>query len=253
MAMIIRKYGYIPDLSDHRDLMLSDHFDAVDAAALPSRVDLRPLCSPVEDQGQLGSCTSQAIVGAMEYLENVKHQTFVNLSRLFVYYGERVIENTVNYDAGAMIRDGIKVVASQGVCDEQKLWPYDIKKFKTKPPASAYRDALTRTATSYYRVNSLLEYRQALASGFPCIFGFSVTPTFESQAVARSGILPVPAPGERVIGGHAILGVGYDDGMQAALIRNSWGKSWGLQGHFWMPYAMISDSRWTNDFWVIKA
>ena len=131
-------YGWVPDLPDRRDVM----YGVVQPvpARLPSSADLRPVCSPVENQGQLGSCTGNAIAGAVEFLERKDGVPFVNVSRLFIYYNERVIEHTIKSDAGAMIRDGIKTVVKQGVCSEQ-AWPYVIAKFRTKPPAACYREA----------------------------------------------------------------------------------------------------------------
>ena len=103
-------------------------------------MDLRALCSPVEDQGQLGSCTANALVGMLEYLEIVHRFPFVDLSRLFVYYNERVIEHSVHDDSGAMLRDGIKTLAKQGVCPEEN-WPYIIAKFAVPSPF-CYREAV---------------------------------------------------------------------------------------------------------------
>lgn len=123
-------YGWLPDLPDHRDLFYSAV--APRMIALPRKVDMRSKCSPVEDQGQLGSCTANALVGALEFLEIKDGAPFADVSRLFVYYNERVIEVTVNQDSGAFIRDGIKSLAKQGVCTEPE-WPYKISKFTTKP------------------------------------------------------------------------------------------------------------------------
>jgi len=124
-------YGWLPDLPDHRDLFYSAV--APRKATLPRKIDMRSKCSPVDDQGQLGSCTANALVGALEFLELKDGAQFVDLSRLFVYYNERVIEGTVDQDSGAFIRDGIKSVAKQGVCTESE-WPYKISRFTKKLP-----------------------------------------------------------------------------------------------------------------------
>jgi C1A family cysteine protease len=136
----VARYGWMPDIPDNRDIMFRKVYRV--PATLPSSVDLRPQCSKVEDQGQLGSCTANALAGATEFLMIKDKKPYADLSRLFIYYNERVIEHTVNQDSGAMIRDGIKTLAKQGVCTE-KLWPYDIKTFTNKPTPACYKEALS--------------------------------------------------------------------------------------------------------------
>jgi C1A family cysteine protease len=247
----IKRYGWVPDLPDARDYMYAAPVEMM--AKLPSKVDLRPNCPPVYDQGQLGSCTGNAIAGAVQFdreKQNLKPD-FVP-SRLFIYYGERVIEGTVNSDAGAQIRDGIKVVAKQGVPPETD-WPYDITKFADKPPPKAFTDALKDLAVSYSRVaQNLGQMKGCLASGFPFVFGFTVYDSFESQQVAQTGVVPMPASGESVLGGHAVVAVGFDDGQQRFIVRNSWGTGWGMQGYFTIPYAYLTDTGLASDFWTIR-
>ncbi len=242
-------YGWLPDLPDHRDLLYEQIRPVL--AALPPSVDLRTICSPVENQGQLGSCTANALVGALEFLERKDHVTFVNLSRLFVYYDERVIEHTVSSDSGAQIRDGIKTLTKQGVCSEKK-WPYFISKFAVKPIATCYKEALQHQITSYHRIVTLDDMRTCLADGFPFVFGFTVYESFESPEVARTGILNMPQPGERVLGGHAVLAVGYNDANNRFLVRNSWGTAWGQNGYFTMPYEYLSDRNLSDDLWTVR-
>ena len=242
-------YGWVPDLPDQRDVL----YTAVRAvpAALPPSVDLRPGCSPVEDQGNLGSCTANALAGALEFLERKDKVQFEDLSRLFIYYNERAIEHTVKSDSGAMIRDGIKTLKNQGVCSEKK-WPYVISKFAVKPTPACYKEALGHQIVSYQRILTLDEMRACLAEGFPFVFGFTVYESFESQQVAKTGVLQMPKPGERVVGGHAVLGVGYDDARKQIVVRNSWGPNWGMKGYFVMPYGYVTDRNLSDDFWVIR-
>lgn len=243
------RYGWVPDLPDFRDKM----YGAVRPipTTLPSQVDLRTTCSPVEDQGQLGSCTANALVGALEFLECKDKVKFVNLSRLFVYYNERVIEGTVNADSGAMLRDGIKTLAKHGVCSETN-WPYNIANFSKKPPRGCYQEAEKYQILSYARLNTLDEMRATLAEGFPFVFGFSVYESFESAQVAKTGVMNMPEAGERQLGGHAVLAVGYDDATKRFLVRNSWGTGWGTKGYFTMPYAYMQDRNLSDDFWTIR-
>lgn len=243
-------YGWSPDRPDQRDQLYSTI--AAPPKKLPASVDLRAGCSPVENQGQLGSCTANALVGNLEFLEVKAGKPVADLSRLFVYYNERVMEGSVNDDAGAMLRDGVKSLVKQGVCTE-KTWPYVISKFAVKPPAACFKQALTHQVISYHRIIGLQQMRQCLAEGYPFVFGFSVYEGFEADSVAKTGKLDLPAPGEKLMGGHAILAVGYDDATKRLLIRNSWGADWGLQGYFTMPYDYANNGNLADDFWTLRA
>jgi len=247
-------YGWVADLPDHRDLVYAA--PAVYTAALPSKKDLRPGCPPVYDQGQLGSCTANAIAGALQFdqiLQGKQKGKSWTASRLFIYYNERVMEGTVNSDSGAQIRDGIKSVASIGACPENPDWPYIITMFAAKPTPKAFQDAPLGRAIQYMRVAQVLnQMKGCLASGFPFVFGFTVYESFESPQVAKTGIVPMPATNEKVLGGHAVMAVGYDDGSQRFIVRNSWGTSWGIKGYFMMPYAYLTDSNLSDDLWTIR-
>ncbi|WP_434614976.1 C1 family peptidase [Arthrobacter sp. A5] len=245
-------YGWIPDLPDQRD-----HLYAVPpplVAKLPAKVDLTPQCPPVYDQGQLGSCTGNGIAGSLQFdaMKEGLPDTSVP-SRLFIYYNERVIEGTVGSDSGAMIRDGIKTVAQTGACDESN-WPYDITKFSVKPPDSCFQQAGSHRVISYSRVvQSLGQLKGCLAAGYPIVFGFTVYESFEEPTVTSTGTVPMPASNEKVLGGHCVLAVGYDDAAQRFVIRNSWGSGWGKQGYATMPYAYLLTSALSTDFWTIRS
>jgi C1A family cysteine protease len=244
-----RRYGWVPDLPDHRDILYSSVRSI--PANLPPHVDLRNLCSKVEDQGQLGSCTGNALVGALEYLERKDGVPYIELSRLFIYYNERAMEHTISVDAGARIRDGIKTLASQGVCPET-AWAYDVTKFAVKPLAVCYKEAIKHRVTSYQRIQSVNEMRACLADGYPFVFGFTVYGGFESQEIAKTGVVQMPLSYERPLGGHAVLGVGYDDSQKRFIVRNSWGEGWGQKGYFTIPYDYLADRTLSDDFWSIR-
>ena len=262
--MRIARYGWKPDLPDHRDLMFAVPHAV--ATKLPAKVDLRSKCPKVVyDQGQIGSCTANAIAGAIEFDQIKQGVTEWTPSRLFIYYNERVMEGTnPSVDSGAQIRDGIKSVATQGVCKEDPTWPYSDQntnpnpcpncKYAQKPSAAAYAEAAQNKIKIYQRLNSsvLNTLKGCLAGGYPFVFGFTVYESFESQQVAQTGIVPMPGPSEKVVGGHAVLAVGYDDSTHQFIVRNSWGKGWGIKGYFMMPYAYLINGQLADDFWVIN-
>jgi C1A family cysteine protease len=256
----VRGYGWRPQLPDARDKMYARRR----TGNLPPAADLRPSMPPVYDQGQLGSCTGNAIAGAMEYERDRQGLPDFTPSRLFVYYNERALEGTVSSDSGAVIRDGIKVVNTQGVCPET-LWPYDIGMFAVKPPQRCYVAATKDKAVQYESIQTLGDLKDAIASNLSVVFGFTVYQSFESQAVAQTGVMPMPKKGESVVGGHAVLAVGYSDAKSHVIVRNSWGASWGDQGYFYMPYQYLTGSKASSDtspvsgahlasdFWAIQA
>ncbi|TMK78165.1 MAG: peptidase [Actinobacteria bacterium] len=218
---------------------------------LPKKTDLRSKMPPVYDQGQLGSCTANAIGGAYEFDQIKEGLKDFTPSRLFIYYNERAMEGTVDTDSGAMIRDGMKSVAKVGVCPET-TWPYDIPKFTEKPPKTAYDEASKHQAVVYRRVLGTLHQMQGcLASGYPFVLGFSVYESFMSPEVAKTGEVPLPPRGEQLIGGHAVVAVGYDDSIQRFIVRNSWGTGWGMKGYCTMPYGYLTDPQLARDFWAI--
>jgi C1A family cysteine protease len=244
------RFGWTPDLPDHRDQVYSA--PAPSAQGLPGSVDLRPHCPPVYDQGQLGSCTANAIAGLLEFDRKKQSLSDFVPSRLFIYYNERVMEGTVAADAGAQIRDGIKSVAKIGAPPE-KDWPYDIAKFTKKPAAKAYSDAKLDRAIQYKRlVPTLAQQQGCLASGFGYVFGFTVYESFESQTVAQTGVMPMPKPNEKKLGGHAVMAVGYDTASRMMIVRNSWGPGWGKAGYFMMPFEFITSPN-CSDFWTISS
>jgi C1A family cysteine protease len=251
MAYNFKWYGWRPDLPDQRDFVYAASRAVV--KKLPVKVDLRKSCPPVYDQGNLGSCTANAIGAAYEFelIKQNKASDFMP-SRLFIYYNERVIEHTVNSDNGAEIRDGVKSVNKQGVCPE-KMLPYVIDKFAAKPSPACYKEALNHQVLSYQRVQRNIQHMKAcLAEGFPFVFGFTVYDSFESAAVAKSGKLNMPTKTENTLGGHAVLAVGYDDPSKRFIIRNSWGSNWGIKGYFTMPYEYLTDGNLSDDFWTIR-
>lgn len=244
-----RILNWRPDVPDARDHIYAPR--AISPAKLPKSVDLRPKCSPVEDQGELGSCTGNAIAGAIELLQIKARKPVTDISRLFIYYCEREYIDEVNEDSGAYIRDGIKAIRTTGAAAES-VWPYIPSKFSTKPSAAAYADAAGRTFKSYQRITSLPRMLQCLAAGFPFVFGFAVYDDFMSDRVARTGTANLPKPGEQMLGGHAVLAVGYSQQSRRFICRNSWGASWGRRGYFSLPFDYLADRNLSDDMWTVR-
>lgn len=242
-------HGWIRDKKDPRDLMLKKKFVCM-PTIVPEQVDLRQWCSPVEQQEELGSCTANALVGALEFLEIKEKGEYTDLSRLFVYYNERVIEGTVLEDAGAQIRDGIKALKRWGVAPHV-LWPYEVDSFMDRPSKAAFEEAKKHRIQSYFRIFTLNDMKTALATGFPFVFGFVVFSGFMTETVMRTGIGQMPHENEDIEGGHAVLAVGYDNKEQRFLVRNSWGTEWGQKGYFTLPYEFVGEPEFCDDFWVI--
>jgi C1A family cysteine protease len=251
MPRKIKGYGWIPDLPDHRDFKFAAPVEKL--AVLPASVDLTTNCPPVYNQENLGSCTANAIASALEFDQMKEHQSPIFVpSRLFIYYNERAIENTISCDNGAQIRDGMKSVASQGACSED-MWPYNIANWEMQPPAACYQAALQHKAIVYQSVaQDINQLKGCLASGYPFVFGFTVYQSFESDEVTQTGHAPMPQPGEQSLGGHAVLAVGYDDANQWFIVRNSWGPDWGMKGYFTLPYAYLINPNLASDFWMVQ-
>ena len=245
-------FGYLPDHLDPRDRLYAK---VVHRATPPRRADVIARMPPVVDQGQLGSCTGNGVAACVDFLHVGKGVDWAGpSSRLQIYYDERVIERTVRQDAGAQIRDGIKVVHKTGAALEA-LWPYSVSKFKTRPTKAAYADALNRKITVYQRLLSVPDMIDCLAAGFPFVFGFSVPAAFEDSNMNATGKM-VWSKTDKVIGGHCVVGVGYDLDANVIVCRNSWGTGWGLPdhpGHFLMPIDYIGDASAASDFWTVRA
>jgi C1A family cysteine protease len=253
--MNLPKYHWRPELpSKHKVSAVHKKYGIA-----AEKVDLSNHMSAVPDQEDLGSCTGNAIVGALEYLENKAngftntHASFVPLSRLYVYYNEREIEGTVNEDSGALISDGMKSLTKWGVCKEE-IWPYIVSNFKTSPPTTAYADGANRKIQTYSRVPQTVEaLTGTLAAGYPIVFGATIYDSFESDEVAGDGLVPMPdVETENCLGGHCILICGYDSTTKLFRVRNSWGNSWGDGGYCYFPYDYILDPELASDFYSIN-
>lgn len=242
-----RVYNWKPSTPDHRDRIYKTIAPDVN---LPDHVDRLGLSNPIENQGELGSCTGNSSTSGVEIVTGIPA-----LSRLMAYYNGRLFEGTTAEDDGAQIRDIIKGFSTYG-CATEDLWPYDVSKFAQKPSDAAYQSGLKLLPLieSYERVLDLNGLKHALSMGLPVIFGFQVPAEFESEQMAQTGELRMPNLNTSWLGGHAVLAVGYDDrdpNYKFIWIRNSWGADWGIDGYFKMdqswftsPYQLVDDM-WT--------
>jgi len=292
-TFVIPAMGWLPDYPDIRDVtfqservpsklqalgqpsvkqMLAKVGATTSApAALPTSVDLRPWCSPIEDQKTIGSCTAHAGVGLVEYFERRAFGKHLDASRLFLY---KVTRNLLKWtgDTGAFLRSTMYALTLFGVPPEE-YYPYNIADFDKEPSAFCYAFAQSYQAISYYRLDPsgtardalLARIKTELSKGLPSMFGFTVYSSI-NQANTNGGKIPYPTRGERVEGGHAIDAVGYDDNLKikntnpggiettgALLIRNSWGTGWGSAGYGWLPYKYVLDGLATDWWSLIKS
>jgi C1A family cysteine protease len=252
--MTYRKLGYIKDKEDSRDLQLSfKKLEPIQTVYLYHKYKF----PAVYDQGNLGSCTANAISFLVNFdILNKNYQKPVSAfypSRLFIYYYERLLEGTVNSDSGAEIRDGIKVLAKYGAPKETS-WPYDIEKFNIAPSEDSIKEALNFEAVIYQRIDNSNKQLlvNALLSGYPIVFGMIVFNSFMTDEVASTGIVPMPKAGEGIAGGHALAIVGYDTRWDAFIVRNSWGKEWGQGGYCRIPASYITSRGLCMDFWTVN-
>jgi C1A family cysteine protease len=249
-----------PDPDDYLYPPKSEHV----RKRLPERVDLRRLCAPVQNQGTLETCTAHAVAGALHYEHRLHNLRAIRPSRLFIYYNERPIAHEKRLKPSVNLRDALKVVAKHGACPE-KMHPYNSLPRATikKPLPAAYQAAAKHKIAAYYRISHgslapeqfLRHLKSCLADRHPFVFGFRMHPSFVGPKTKKweGGMMPIPhKKDDRGHGGHAVMAVGYDDRKQAVLVRNSWGKEFGIKGYFWMPYSLISDSGFAHDFWTIR-
>lgn len=243
-------YGRIQDLSDIRDFRLSP--PPPPDGGLPDSVDLRgsPYMPPIWNQGQLGSCVAFGVDALIWFCRAKGTLPTIAPSHLFQYYNARSLEGTVKSDSGSSIRDGIKAASKWGTAPVG-AWPYDVARFTQKPPHAAYADAVHHKAVAYQAVpqtqNAMM---RILASGLPFTFGITVYESFESKAADATGDIPMPHRGEKVLGGHDLDAVGYDQNW--LIFRNHWSDQWGSHGWGRLPWAYVLNPSLTSDLWLVS-
>jgi len=250
MADIKRKYLWKAGNPDFRDLQFKGSSwvkRTLVRWGVLGHTDLTSKLPPVFDQGQLGSCTANAITAAVV----AESQDKTLLSRLFLYWNERLAmgQQYARVDSGAIIRDGLKSVVKDGSIPED-TWPYDIETFANPPDPTMYDLAKKDLVTKYYYVpQDSMSIKCALLEGYPIVFGISVYESFEQ---VTDGNIPMPKPDEKLLGGHAILLVGFDNHTQKFKFRNSWGNGWGQGGYGFLPFDYVLNAGLASDFWIVE-
>ncbi|MHB8063179.1 MAG: C1 family peptidase [Ruminiclostridium sp.] len=254
-------YFYKKDEIDNRDLRFFKSISPHREIILPKAIDLRSNCPPVYNQGDLGSCTANAGCTCRAMLFPDEQ---IQLSRMFLYYIERELKGKVNKDEGASLRDSCKSIYKVGVCEEIYM-PYNPEKFMLPPSKRARMNAQKYKITAYKSLSSLNEIKQNIAfRQQPVLLAMNIYESFESEVVAKTGIMPMPLKNEKKLGAHAVLVVGYKDGVKHhsmlgkhkfhpgyLIVRNSWGDSWGDKGYFYMPFDYVIPE-YTFDYWIIE-
>jgi C1A family cysteine protease len=252
---------YTPNADEIRKILETSEPMKKAESKLPKKVDLRAWCSPIEDQGVIRSCTACAGMALNEYFQHRAFGKYIDGSRLFLYKVTRNLSGAQG-DSGAFLRDTMKAMVLFGIPPED-YWPYDLGKFDDEPPAFCYAFAANYKAVKYFRIDPpgskpeevLANLKKFLASNLPVMFGFSTFSSMPRRGDGRSDIT-VPGKGERLMGGHAVVAVGYDENHQigenkgAILIRNSWSTKWGDNGYGWLPYRYI-ELGLAVDFWSL--
>ncbi|MBZ5559848.1 MAG: C1 family peptidase [Acidobacteriia bacterium] len=223
------------------------------ARRLPDVVDLRRHCPPVYDQLHLNSCSANALACALRFDELEEgRRSLPEPSRLFIYFNERLVAGVVDQDASVSLRDGYRTIAKFGSCPEP-MWPYQVRRFRRQPTPRCYRAGRRHEAVEYYRIRRALSHlRTCLAEEYPFVFGLAVHKSMLSRQVKRTGLIPVPRRGDHMVGGHAVLAVGYDHPRRVFIIRNSWGHDWGHDGYACLPYEFMRSSALSWDFWTMR-
>ncbi len=270
--------GWIPDYPDIRDYTDKDEeiTKILEAGRtrvkraekpLPSAVDLKGWCSPVETQGSIQSCAAHAVAGIIEYSEKKAFGGYIDISRLFIYKATRNLMQRKG-DSGAYLRSTIGAMVLFGAPPE-KYYPYQTARFDEEPGAFCYAFGRNYKLIKYFRhdppgrtkaavLDSIKSY---LSSGIPSVFGFTAYEPIKK--VPATGWIPFPKGNDKILGGHAVAAVGYDDNMTdpsavapadnkrgALLIRNSWGVGWGNNGYGWLPYDYILQGL-AIDWWSV--
>ncbi len=245
-----RGTGWRPDPADSRDLrMKASAPGAVSAATLPAKASLRPHVPPVRDQGAQGACTGFGTAYGAGTLARRDSAFETVYSPQFVYNLARATIGELHLDEGAYIRDAVRAANKVGCARESDFPYYELQDIQHAPPTpQAMESARSWRLGEYRRCETLNDVRRALAAGQPVVFGFVCYQNLYAPGVANTGL--IPEPGGAAIGGHAMMAAEYDDASRTVSGPNSWGRAWGGDGWFHLPYSYFESGK-TNDMWAM--
>jgi len=257
------KYNLKKSIEKDTDILFHEIRDKTQTIPLSS--DIRSGYSPIKDQGELGACTSFSACSVMEYLLNKN----IDLSELYFYFQERKEDGDIMDDSGSTIARSVEVATNIGSCEEE-LDPYDIGKFADTPSAKADADAKNHKVVTQYKLLTIDDILYCVGVlDKPVLIGIEVYESLEE--IGSDGYVPMPAVGEKLLGGHAINICGYfwkkrdisnkterkiglflDKSQYNGLyfiVRNSWGNKFGDKGYMYIPAEFLQ--KYSSDWWHI--
>lgn len=241
---IERKYGALIDHPDVRDHLVAE---PVPGALFQVETDLSPYFPAIRDQGNEGSCTGHTARNLLSTVWNLFYGVSLDFSPQFIYRAERLREGDPDVDGGAQSRTMVAVLRDTGMCLEASC-PYSDQGWRNRTTVEQLQEAQKYRIGAFHRIPSLDALRSVIDSKYPASLSIAVYESFESDAVAKSGVVPIPKPGEKLLGYHEVTCAGVSDSGKVLKVANSWGTGWGDKGYFYLPFGywdgFITDS-WT--------